>query len=130
MEELLSISRVVVDYATLQRWVYKFAAPIEKTLRRRKKAVSNSWRMDKTYIKVKGEWMYFYRAVDKEGNTGDFLLTNRRNKYAAHKFLLKAINNMSCPRVIKIDQSRDNKEVKRITKDLLRNNNPSMLWPG
>ncbi|MBD0298055.1 MAG: DDE-type integrase/transposase/recombinase [Flavisolibacter sp.] len=71
-----------------------------------------------------------FRAVDKEGNTGDFLLTNRRNKYAAHKFLLKAINNMSCPRVIKIDQSRDNKEVKRITKDLLRNNNPSMLWPG
>ena len=66
--------------------------------------------MDETYIKVKGEWMYLYRAVDKEGNTVDFLLTRRRNKLAAHKFLLKAIRNNGCPKVINIDKSGANKE--------------------
>jgi putative transposase len=55
--------------------------------------------MDETYIKVKGEWMYLYLAIDKEGKTIDFLLTKRRNKYAAHKFLVKAINQNGCPKV-------------------------------
>ena len=49
--------------------------------------------MDETYIKVKGEWMFLYRGVDKAGNTVDFLLTKRLNKFAAHKFLPKAISN-------------------------------------
>jgi putative transposase len=66
--------------------------------------------MDETYIKVKGEWMYLYRAVDKDGNTEDFLLTKKRNKYAAHKFLTKAINDNGCPKVINWDQSGANKE--------------------
>jgi len=75
--------------------------------------VGISWRMDETYIKVKGEWMYLYRAVDKEGNTVDFLLTRRRSKLAAHKFLLKAISNKGCPKVINIDKSGANKEAIR-----------------
>ncbi len=66
--------------------------------------------MDETYIKVKGDWMYLYRAVDKEGKTVDFLLTNRRNKLAAHKFPVKAIGNNVCPKVINIDKSGANKE--------------------
>lgn len=57
--------------------------------------------------------MYLYRAVDNEGNTIDFLLTKRRNKFAAHKFLLKAINNNDCPKVINIDHSSANKEAIR-----------------
>jgi putative transposase len=69
--------------------------------------------MDETYIKVKGEWMYLYRSVDKEGNTVDFLLTKRRNKYAAHKFLMKAITGNGCPKVINIDRSGANKEAIR-----------------
>jgi putative transposase len=69
--------------------------------------------MDETYIKVKGEWMYLYRAVDKEGHTVDFLLTKKRNKFAAHKFLLKTINNNGCPKLINIDQSGANKEAIR-----------------
>src|SRR3954468_21157826 len=69
VEELLSIRGVSVDHATIQRWVYKFTPLLEATFRKRKKAVGNSWRMDETYIKVKGEWMYLYRAVDKAGNT-------------------------------------------------------------
>ncbi len=66
--------------------------------------------MDKTYIQVKGEWMYLYRAVDKQGNPVDFLLTKGRNKNAAHKFLLKAINNNSKPLTINIDKSGANKQ--------------------
>jgi putative transposase len=86
---------------------------IEVAFRKRKKIVTGSWRMDETYIKVKGEWMFLYRAVDKAGETVDFLLTKRRNKFAAHKFLLKAISNNSCPKVINIDKSGANKEAIR-----------------
>src|SRR5688572_671613 len=82
---------------------------IETTFGKRRKPVGNSWRMDETYIKVKGEWVYLYRAVDKEGNTVDFLLTKKRNKFAAHKFLIKAIQNNGCPKVINIDKSGANK---------------------
>ena len=110
IEELLLIRGIKVDHATVQRWVYKFTPLIEGTFKKRKKLVGNSWRMDETYIKVKGEWIYLYRAVDKEGNTVDFLLTKRRSKYAAHKFLLKAIHQNGCLKVINIDQSGANKE--------------------
>lgn len=99
-----------MDHATIQRWVYKFTPLIEKTFQQRKKAVGDSWRMDETYIKIKGMWMYLYRAVDKAGNTVDFLLTKRRNKRAAHLFLLKAIHNNSKPDIINIDKSGANKQ--------------------
>jgi putative transposase len=115
VEELLSTRGVTVDHATVQRWVYKFAPLIEEAFRKRKKLVTSSWRMDETYIKVKGEWIFLYRAVDKAGNTVDFLLTKRRNKLAAHKFLLKAISNNSCPKVINIDKGGANKEAIRLT---------------
>jgi putative transposase len=113
VEELLSIREVKVDHATIQRWVYKFTALIEAGLKRRKKSIGSNWRMDETYIKVKGEWVYLYRAVDKEGKTVDFILTKRRNKLAAHKFLLKAIANNGGPKVINIDKSGANKEAIR-----------------
>jgi putative transposase len=93
-----------------ERWVYKFTPLIEKTLQKRKKAVGYSWRMDETYIKVKGMWMYLYRAVDKAGNTVDFLLTKRRNKRAVHLFLLKAIHNNNSPLTINIDKSSANRQ--------------------
>src|SRR4051794_20711545 len=69
--------------------------------------------MDETYIKVKGGWMYQYRAVDKAGNTVDFLLTKRRNKRTAHLFLLKAICNNGKPLTINIDKSGANKQAIR-----------------
>jgi putative transposase len=75
VEELLTIRGVKVDHATIQRWVYKFTALIEAGLKKREKSVGSNWRMDETYIKVKGKWVYLYRAVDKEGKTVDFILT-------------------------------------------------------
>jgi putative transposase len=90
--------------------VYKFTPFVEAGLKKRRKMVGNSRRMDETYIKVKGEWMYLYRAVDKQGYTVDLLLTKRRSKLAAHKFLIKANRNNGCPKVINIDKSGSNKE--------------------
>jgi putative transposase len=68
VEELLSFRGVRVDHATVQRWVYKFTPLIESYFRKRMTPVGTSWRMDETSIKVKGEWMYLYRAVDKGGH--------------------------------------------------------------
>lgn len=110
VEELLSIRGIEVDHSTIQRWVYKFTPMIEANMHRRKRKVSNSWRMDETYIKVGGKDRYLYRAVDKYMDTIDFLLTKRRMKGSAQKFLNKAIGNNGNPRVINIDKSGANKE--------------------
>ena len=108
IEELLSIRGVKVDHATIQRWVFKFPPLVEQQFRKRKKSVGKRWRMDETYIKVKGQWRYLYRAVDKQGNTVDFLLTKRRQRISAHKFLIKAITNNGKPELINIDKSGAN----------------------
>ena len=110
VEELLSIRGVKVDHSTIQRWIYKFTPMIEANMHRRKRQVCTSWRMDETYIKVGGKDRYLYRAVDKYGDTIDFLLTKRRMKGSAQKFLNKAIGNNGKPRVINIDKSGANKE--------------------
>src|SRR3954452_21679377 len=104
VEELLSIRGVIVDHATVQRWVYKFTPLIEAGFKKRRKIVGNSWRMDETYIKVKGEWMYLYRAVDKEGNTVDFLLTKTRNKLANNEAI--RTYNKRCFKKIRIRQCK------------------------
>ena len=83
---------------------------IEANMHKRKRQVCTSWRMDETYIKVGGKDRYLYRAVDKYGDTIDFLLTKRRMKGSAQKFLNKAIGNNGKPRVINIDKSGANKE--------------------
>ncbi len=99
---------VAVDHATIQRWVFKFSPLIESELKKRKKSVGASLRMDETYIKVKGVWYCLYRAVDKWGNTVDFLLTRRRQRMSAQSFLIKAIKNNCRPTVINIDKSGSN----------------------
>lgn len=108
VEELLRIRGVKVDHPTLQSWVFKFLPLNEANMRKRKRSVCDSWRMDETYIKVGGKDMYLYRAVDKYGYTVDFLLTKRRMKSSAQKFLNKAIGNNGRPRVINIDKSGAN----------------------
>ena len=108
IEELLAIRGIKVDHATIQRWVFKFTPIVELQFRKRRELVGRRWRMDETYIKVKGEWCYLYRAVDKEGNTVDFLLTKRRQRISAHKFLIKAITNNGRQELINIDKSGAN----------------------
>jgi len=91
VEELMEERGVDVDHATINRWVIKYSPQLEEAFHRRKRSVWTSWRMDETDIKVKGEWRYLYRAVDKYGKTIDFLLTKQRDEQAAKKFLTKAI---------------------------------------
>ena len=74
------------------RWAHQYAPIFENKVRRHLKLTNNSWRVDKTYIKVKGEWKYLYRALDSEGNTVDFLLTSKRDKKAAKRFFKKMLN--------------------------------------
>jgi len=120
VEELLQIRGVEVDHSTIQRWVFKFSPEVEKNMNKRKRQVGSSWRMDETYIKVGGKDRYLYRALDKFGNTVDFLLTKRRMKGSAQKFLNKAIGNNSKPRVINIDKSGANKSgIRSINRELL-----------
>ena len=98
-----------VDHSTLNDWVVKFLPQLEVEFRKKKKPVGGSWRADETYIKVNGQWKYFYRAVDKEGNTIDFLLTAKRDLKAAKRFFKKAIKANGTPTKINIDKSGANK---------------------
>jgi putative transposase len=108
LEEMMNERGVTVDHSTLNRWVIKYAPEIEKQFRLRKRPVGKSWRMDETYIRIKGEWKYLYRAVDREGQTIDFLLTPQRDRAAAEAFLHKAIRHQGLPEKITIDQSGSN----------------------
>jgi len=108
LEELMQERGYAVDHSTIQRWVVQYAPRIEKSFRKNKKRVGNRWRLDETYVKIKGEWKYHYRAVDKKGNTIDFLLTTKRDKKAARRFLNKAIGSNGKPSLINIDKSGAN----------------------
>ena len=108
VEELMEERGVPVDHATIQRWVVKYSPQLEAAFHRRKRSVCLSWRMDETYIKVKGQWRYLYCAVDKHGQTIDFVLTEHRDKEAALWFLKKAIRRHGVPETITIDGSDAN----------------------
>src|SRR5215510_3724877 len=108
VEELMEERGVPVDHATIQRWVVKYSPLLEEVFHRRKRSVWVSWRMDETYIKIKGQWYGLYRAVDKHGQTIDFLLTEHRDTEAALWFLKKAIRRNGLPETITIDGSDAN----------------------
>ena len=109
VEELMAERGVEVDHATINRWVIKYSPLLEEAFHRRKRPVWMSWRLDETYIKVKGVWHYLYHAVDKDGKTIDFLLTEHRDEQAAKRFLTKAIRRHGgVPEKITIDGSAAN----------------------
>ena len=79
IEEMMAERGVFVDHATVHRWAIKILPILAAVFRRHKRPVGMSWRMDETYIKVAGEWKYLYPAVDRDGNTIDFLLRAHRD---------------------------------------------------
>ncbi len=79
------------------RWVQRYVPEFEKRWQRYARSVGTSWRVDETYIKVKGRWVYLYRGVDKEGQTIDFFLSERRDMAAAKRFLRQAIEKRGAP---------------------------------
>jgi putative transposase len=108
LEEIMAERGVEIDHATLNRWVVKFSPLIAESAQARKKPTAISWRMDETYIKVRGKWTYLYRAVDRDGQTLDFMLSERRDTAAARKFFKRAVGTNGVPDRIAIDKSGAN----------------------
>ena len=109
LEEIMDERGVSVDHSSINRWAIRFLPLIEKVARKHKHPVGRSWRMDETYIKVKGVWKYLYRAVDKLGKTVDFLLTAKRDMAAARRFFDKAMGANGVPNKVAMDKSGANK---------------------
>lgn len=99
---------VHVDHTTLNRWVVKYSIKIAANAQSRKRPTANSWRMDETYIKVRCKWTYLYRAVDRDGQTIDFMLSVRPDLAAARRFFRKSIETNNVPDRIIIDKSGAN----------------------
>lgn len=108
LEEIMAERGVEVDHATLNRWVVKYAPLIADAAQQCKAETARSWRMDETYIKVKGKWTYLYRAVDRDGQTLDFMLSERRDEAAATKFFGRTIERNGWPDKVVIDKSGAN----------------------
>ena len=106
IEELLAERGLHADHVTVWRWVQRYAPELERRLRSRLRPTNDSWQVDETYIRVKGRWIYLYRAVDSDGATIDFLLSAKRDAAAADRFLAKALDgaNHPAPRVINTDK--------------------------
>ena len=107
LKEMMIERGVKVYHTTIMRWVHQYSPEIEKKIRRYLRPTNDSWRVDETYVKVKGEWKYLYHAVDSTGDTIDFMLSSKRNKKATKRFLKKALssNHDQIPRVITVDKN-------------------------
>lgn len=99
---------VLVDHAAVHRWSIRILPVLAAAFRRCKRPVGVSWRMDETYIKVAGQWKYLYRAVDRGGDTINFLLRAKRDHAAARSFSEQAIGLHGVPQKITIDKSGAN----------------------
>ena len=105
LEEILAERGVNIDHATLNRWVVKYSPLIAAKAQAKKRPTAVSWRMDETCIRVKGKWMYYYRAIDRFGQTLDFMLCEHRDGAAATAFFTRAIGNNVFPDRFVMDKS-------------------------
>ena len=110
LEEMMAERGLSVDHSTVHRWVVRFAPQLLERFNRRKRAVTGKWHLDETYIKVRGQWMYLYRAIDSAGDTVEFFSSERRDLMAAKRFLRRACQRHGRPERIVIDGSQTNRE--------------------
>jgi putative transposase len=110
LEEMMAERGISVDHATIHRWVVRYSPALLKRFNARKRAVTSKWHVDETYIKVRGRWMYLYRAIDSNGDTVEFWFGERRNLAAAKRFLSKALKRHGRPERVVIDGSQANRE--------------------
>src|SRR5271167_694575 len=101
--QMMAERGIGLAHTTILRWVQRYVPDFEKRWNQYAGAVGDSWRVDETYIKVKGQWVYLYRAVDKQGRTVDFLLSQRRDVATAKRFFSHARRQHGAPRVITLD---------------------------
>jgi transposase-like protein len=110
LEEMMAERGVSVDHATIHRWTLRYAPELLKRFNQSKRAVTGRWHIDETYVKVRGQWCYLYRAIDSDGDTVEFWFSERRNLTAAKRFLRKALKRHGRPERIVIDGSQTNRE--------------------
>ena len=110
VEELLMERGYIVDHSTIQRWVTKYAAKLQEMFNKkhRKHSRYNSWRVDETYVKVKGKWCYLYRAIDKHGDTLEFMLSETRAESDARDFFERTMSKYGIPEKVTVDKSGSN----------------------
>ena len=108
LEEMMADRGLSVDHFTIFRWVQTYAPELDKRCRPHLKQTNDSWRVDETYVKVRGKWIYLYRAVDSTGQTLDFLLNETRSTRAAKRLFRKVLGrpNITSARVINVDKNR------------------------
>lgn len=105
LAEMMIERGVDINHTTIYRWVQRYAPDFEKRIRWYARSYAKSWKVDETYIKVKGKWKYLYRAVDRYGNTIDFMLCSKRNYESALRFFKQALlSNKQCPSTITTDK--------------------------
>ena len=107
LKEMMTERGLSLAHTTIFRWVQRYAPEIDRRSRPHLKPTNDSWRVDETYVKVGGRWMYLYRAVDSTGQTLDFLLNETRSTRAAKRFFRKVLGRPQgvAPRVINVDQN-------------------------
>ena len=111
LEEMMAERGISVDHATIHRWVIRYSPELlERFNPSQTKPSAGKWHVDETYIKVRGRWMYLYRAIDSNGDTVEFWFSERRNLTAAKRFLRKALKRHGRPERIVIDGSQTNRE--------------------
>jgi len=102
--EMMAERGIVFSHTTVMRWVHHYAPEFEKRWNRFSRPAGRSWRMDETYVKIRGQWVYLYRAVDKQGNTIDFRLSPKRDVAAAKAFFRKALKTQGrAPKSVTLD---------------------------
>lgn len=110
LEEMMAERGLSVDHSTVHRWVVLLAPQLLERFNRRKRTVTGKWHIDETYIKVRGQWMYLYRAIDSLGDTVEFFFSEHRDLRAAKRFLRIAFQRHGRPERIVIDGSQTNRE--------------------
>jgi transposase-like protein len=110
LEEMMAERGISVDHATIHRWVVRYSTELLERFNSRKRAVTGKWHVDETYIRVRGQWRYLYRAIDSNGDTIEFWFSERRNLAAAKRFLNRALKRHGRPEGIVIDGSQTNRE--------------------
>ena len=110
LEEMMAERGISVDHATIHRWAMRYSPELLERFNSRKRAVTGKWHIDETYIRVRGQWRYLYRAIDSNGDTVEFWFSERRNLTAAKRFLRKALKRHGRTERIVIDGSQTNRE--------------------
>jgi IS6 family transposase len=107
VEELMRERGLSVDHTTVFRWVQRYAPELDKRCRPHLRLTNDSYRVDETYIRIKKQWHYLYRAVDSQGNTLDFMLRPTRDAEAAERFFRRVLQaaHAAAPRVITVDKN-------------------------